>query len=103
MSIGLPLIGAVPIGEALHCSDDRSLVVENIHSIRISDAITLRIFTSDDITLETGGSVWHAGEYSRLINRSYSVSLRDLKNIAILLPRTCSCGLSGPKPFFSPR
>jgi hypothetical protein len=66
MSIGLPLIGAVPVDEALQCPDDRTLFVENTHSIRITDAITLRIFTSDDITLETGGSVWHAGKCFRL-------------------------------------
>jgi hypothetical protein len=67
MSIGLPLIGAVPVDEALQCPDDKTLFFENTHSIRITDALTLRIFTSDDITLETGGSVWHAGEYFRLI------------------------------------
>lgn len=62
MTIGLPLIGAVPVVEAVRCPEDGAHIAENIHSIRITDSLTLKVFTSDDINLETGGSVWHAGE-----------------------------------------
>lgn len=84
MSIGLPLIGAVPVVRASQYPHDEELVVESIHSIRINDALTLRIFTSDDITLETGGSVWHAGKFSPPII-FVSISPHNLENNALLL------------------
>jgi hypothetical protein len=48
MSIGLPFIG--------------TNVQKDIHDVVLSDSITLRVHTSDDTELETGGSLWFAGK-----------------------------------------
>lgn len=57
MTIGLPLIGATS-----KCTDLSSDEGENYHVVRLSDIVSLKVFTSDDMNLETGGSVWHAGK-----------------------------------------
>ena len=60
MNIGLPLILAVS-----DCSDPTDLnepaSVDNVHSVWLSESLVVQIITSDEIGLETGGSVWHAG------------------------------------------
>jgi hypothetical protein len=60
MSIGLPRILAVS-----NCSDPSgphaSASLDNVHDVRLSESLTIKIVTSGDIGLETGGSVWHAG------------------------------------------
>lgn len=61
MTIGLPLIGAAPLNAHLgHIGDPKD--IQNCHHIRLSDTITLSFITTDDINLETGGSIWHAGK-----------------------------------------
>ena len=60
MNIGLPRIRALP-----DCPDPTGLYVpasvDNVHNVRLSESLTIQVITSDEIGLETGGSVWHAG------------------------------------------
>jgi hypothetical protein len=60
MNIGLPRILAVS-----NCSDTTgphaSASTDNVHDVRLSESLTIKIITSGEIGLETGGSVWHAG------------------------------------------
>ena len=60
MTIGLPLIGAVSSTANRNSAEDDS-GNSNYHDVRISSILSLKSVTTDDIELETGGSVWHAG------------------------------------------
>ena len=61
MTIGLPLIGAVHLNtQSGHTRSD--IDEQSCHQIKLSDSIILDFFTTDDIQLETGGSIWHAGK-----------------------------------------
>ena len=61
MTIGLPLIGAVHLNTQIsHIGGDKD--ERSCHQIQLSDSITLDLFTTDDVQLETGGSIWHAGK-----------------------------------------
>ena len=66
MTIGLPLIRAAPC-----CSDTSGGKDVNYHCICLEDSLSLKIFTSDDMNLETGGSVWHAGKTSNTALQSW--------------------------------
>lgn len=60
MNIGLPRILAVS-----NCSDPigahASVSIDNVHDVRLGGSLTIKIITSGEIGLETGGSLWHAG------------------------------------------
>ena len=60
MNIGLPRILAVS-----NCSDPigphPSVSIDNVHDVRLGGSLTIKIITSGEMDLETGGSVWHAG------------------------------------------
>ena len=61
MTIGLPLIGAVHLNTQ-SCHNIGDIDEQSCHQIKLSDSIILDFFTTDDIQLETGGSIWHAGK-----------------------------------------
>ena len=60
MNIGLPRILAVS-----NCSDPiadhASVSIDNVHDVRLGGSLTIKIITSGETGLETGGSLWHAG------------------------------------------
>jgi hypothetical protein len=64
MSIGLPFIG--------------TNVSKDTHDVVLSDSITLKVYTSDDTQLETGGSLWFAG--SQLSHKIVLLITFDSKN-----------------------
>jgi hypothetical protein len=68
MSIGLPFIG--------------TNVPNDIHDVVLSDSITLRVHTSDDTELETGGSLWFAGK--QLSYKKFPSFTFEAKNNSIL-------------------
>lgn len=64
--IGLPLFQSAPA-----CGSDflDGSSLGSTYSVRVGGSLILKMFTSEDISLETGGSVWHAGKTSlRVLN-----------------------------------